>query len=190
MPPRIVLVTPPTAEPVTLAEAKLFLRVDVTDDDALITELIAAARKRNEEKQGRAYVTQTWDLFLDEWPEKDGPIEVPRPPLQSVTSVKYTKSGGSVVTLAATEYYVDTASEPGRVVLNVDKSWPSDELRSANGIEVRFVAGYGAASTVPEQIKDAVKELVAHWYEHRDLGQEIPRGIDLLLYEKHARKWA
>jgi hypothetical protein len=73
----------PAVEPLTLEEAKNHLRVDadIDEDDALINNLIAAARQDCEKFQNRAYITQTWELWLDAWPEKDY-IELPLPPLQ------------------------------------------------------------------------------------------------------------
>ena len=74
------LVTPPAAEPVSLSEAKEHSRITGTDEDDLITTFIEAAREYCEEYQNRAYITQTWDLSLDEFP--DSPYSLPKPPLQ------------------------------------------------------------------------------------------------------------
>ena len=82
------LKTPPAIEPVTLEELKDHLRVDSVDEDALLTGLLAAAREWCEGFQNRAYITQTLQLWLDEWPAGNA-IVLPRPPLQSVASVKY-----------------------------------------------------------------------------------------------------
>ena len=163
-------VTPPAAEPVSLAEAKAHLRVDTSDDDALITSLIVAARQWCEGYQNRAYVTQTWDLVLDDWPADPCPdrVRVPLPPLQSVASLKYTDADGVQATMPATDYLVDVASQPGRLVLAYGKVWPTVTLRPAAAIEVRFTAGYGLAVAVPETVKQAIKLLVGHLYEHRE----------------------
>src|SRR4051794_4197557 len=69
---RLVQITPPSVEPVTLAEAKLHCKVDFTDDDALITSLIAAARMVCETRLRQALVTQTWVLYLDSFPSAGG----------------------------------------------------------------------------------------------------------------------
>lgn len=161
------LVTAPGAEPVTLAEAKAHLRVDVVDDDATITGLIAAAREQGELVARRAFVTQTWELSLTCWPARSY-IELPRPPLVSVTSISYVDSAGVTQTMSPGDYVVDAASEPGRVWLGYNKSWPSAALRPGASISVRYVAGYGAAVAVPARYKQAVLLLIGHFYENRE----------------------
>lgn len=184
----LVLTQTPAIEPLTLADAKAHLRVDIVDDDALITSLITAARQWCEAFQGRAYVTQTWQLWLDSWPEGDE-ILIPRPPLQSVTSIKYYGADGAEYVMPATDYLVDTKSEPGRIVLGYGRTWPSVTLRPASTIVVEFVAGYGAASAVPEKVKQALLLLVGHWYAHREavltgsISKEIEFTIHALLWQ-------
>ena len=159
------LVTGPTEEPITLAEAKAHLRQTEADEDSLIDDLILQAREWTESATERVWVTQTWDVFLDEFP--DGDLGIPHPPLQSVTSVKYTDVDAVTATFDASNYYVDTVMEPGRIVLNSGASWPSVTLRPANGVEVRFVAGYGLAVAVPQRAKGLMHLLVEHWYVNR-----------------------
>jgi len=176
----LVTVTPPAAEPVSLAEAKLHLRVDIADDDTLISGLIVAARSYSERVLRRALITQTLELVLDGWPNGNT-IKLPMPPLQSAT-VKYTDDDAVEHTLPASEYIVDTASVPGRIVLKDDYSWPTDDLQESGAIRVRYVAGYGAAGTaVPYTILLAIKMLIGHLYENRE-GQGIPNAVDLLLW--------
>lgn len=136
-----MLAVPPMAEPVSLAEAKAYLRVDTADDDGLIATLIIAAREYCEGFQNRAYITQTWQLWLDSWPE-GSEIRIPRPPLQAVNSVKYYGADNTEYVLSPADYIVDNKSEPGRIVLAYGKSWPGITLRPANAICVEFVAGY------------------------------------------------
>jgi len=95
-------------------------------------------------------------------------IYIPRPRLQSVTSISYTDTVGVSAEVPAGDYIVDSASEPGRVVLRSSASWPVAELQAAAGVVVRFVAGYGAAGDVPQSIKQAALLLVGHWYENRE----------------------
>lgn len=161
-------------------------------EDDLLDALIAAAREHAETFTSRALLTQTWDIYLDDWPSGDY-IELPYPPLQSVTSVTYTDSDGTTNTFAATSYSVDTDSEPGRVVLDYGESWPSVTLATKNPIKVRFVAGYGnERSDVPQPIKQALLMLIAHWFENREAtvvssrltqaGSELPFAFNALLW--------
>lgn len=167
------LITPPAAEPVSVETAKLFLRVDDTSDDTLITSLIKAAREKGEELSRRAFITQTWDVTMDDWPQALE-MELLRPPLQSVTSVKYIDIDDVEHTVDSSTYYAVTKSEPGKLVF---KSLEGSSLRREGAVTVRFVAGYGnAASDVPERIKSAILSLVAYWYENRE-SQSVPNDI-------------
>ena len=161
------LVTPPTEEPVTLAEIKDHLHISSTAEDSLLTLYAQMAREAVEGECWRALMPQTWDLYLPGWPA-GGVIEIPRPPLQSVTSIKYTDDEGAVHTFAASNYRVDTASEPGRVVLAPDAAWPSDALDSSNPVVVRFVAGYADASAVPGMAKAAILLQIGEIYANRE----------------------
>lgn len=184
---RLKLVTAPASEPVSLAEAKAQLRVDGNDENDFITGLIEAARLYFEEAAWRAFITQTYRLNLDEWPEDDE-IELPRPPLQSVTSVVYLDEDGDSTTLPTANYIVDTDSEPGRIVLASNQNWPTVDLYPANPIQITFVAGYGDESTdVPATYRLGIKLLIGHWFENREDSIEaaiksIPLGVESLIW--------
>ena len=183
----LALYTAPAVEPLSVSDAAAHLRVDGTSDEQLIESLILAARRYCEGASGRSLVTQTWELQLDGWPCGDA-IRLPRPPLQSVTSVTTYDSTGAAAVFAAANYLVDTRSQPGRLVLGYGKSWPSTVLRPAAGVVVRYVAGYGLAAAVPETYKQAMQLLVGHWYEHREaapagaLSREIEFAVSALLH--------
>jgi uncharacterized phiE125 gp8 family phage protein len=160
------LITPPAIEPVSLADAKAHLRVDTGDDDALITRLIAAARETAERATGRAFMAQTWRLWLDCWPN-DWAIEIPRPPLIGVSSITVYDALGNATVVDAGSYLVDAASIPGRVVFR-NTVLPPVNLRGAQAIAVEFDAGYGAdADDVPAGICEGVLAWIAHLYESR-----------------------
>src|SRR5689334_6458680 len=110
------LVTPPAFEPVSLDEAKMHLKVDTTDDDELIASLITAARVRAEWHTGRAFVTQGWTLWLDDWPQTNC-VEMRLPPLRNLTEIWFYRADDMAVLLDASKYQVDAASEPARVML-------------------------------------------------------------------------
>jgi uncharacterized phiE125 gp8 family phage protein len=173
------LTTAPTAEPVTLDEAKAHLRVDTTDDDALITSLISAARARAEWHTSRAFVTQSWTLWLDAWP-CSGMVEIPLPPLQSVASVTAYAMDDSATVLDAATYQIDTASSPARLILKPNTSLPVN-LRRVNAVAVAFTAGYGEAADVPAPIGEAILKLVANFYVNRGDAEAVTPAEALAL---------
>ena len=164
----IYVVTGPAEEPVSVEEAKTHLRIDQGDEDVWLDTAVRAVRERVERVTGRTLVTQTLEVTGDGWPA--GPVLVlPRPPLVSVVSIKYTDAAGVEATLASDDYYVDTRSTPGRVVLKAGKSWPGTALREANGVGVRFVAGYGATrAAVPAEIRAGMLLALGELYENRE----------------------
>jgi len=178
----------PSEEPITLAEAKMHLAIDTSPatahpDDDLVESMIKAARRWCENFQNRAYITQTLDLYLDRFPSKSE-IRLPKPPLQSVTSLQYKDTAGTLQTFDSAYYIVDTVSEPGRIVLAYGQSWPStyDEIQA---VQIRFVCGYGLAAAVPEDIKHAILLKIADLYEHRGDGVADPNintAIESLLW--------
>lgn len=181
----------PVAEPVSLTEAKLHLRLAVdaagaaayTAEDALLTSIISAARMVAEVEQWRALVLQGFDLFLDAWPRGDE-IVLPAPPLRAVEFIRYTDSDGVVNTFADTEYEIDIDGEPGRVVLGYEKSWPDSTLSPKNPIHVRFWAGYAVpfTATAATDVLAAVNhpfvdgDKVRLWVS----GGELPGGLYFL----------
>lgn len=163
-----LLVTAPACEPITLAEAKLWLRYTASDQDDLIVGLIVAARRHVESHTGRRLITSTWDLKLDRFPWSLCPITLPYAPLSSVTSIKYLDVNGTEQTWASSNYIVDSASEPGRITPAFNACWPVTQCRM-NAVTVRYVAGYGARpDQVPAGITVAVRFLISHWFLNRE----------------------
>jgi uncharacterized phiE125 gp8 family phage protein len=171
------LVTPPSLEPVTLAEAKAHLKVDTSDDDALIGTLITAARARAEWHTGRALVTQSWILWRDCWSQI---VEIPLPPLQAVTAVTTYARDGTAGVLDAGGYTVDAASQPGRIDFGCTR--PAG-LRAINAVAIAFDAGYGdGEADVPAPVREAILRIVAELYADRgDGGEDIADGAQALL---------
>ncbi len=160
------LVTPATEAPVSLAEAKLHLKLDGTDDDALVEALIEAASAACRAHTGRELVEQTWRLALDEAPGEI--LTLPRPPLVAVTGIVAYDDADAPTTMALSGVFVDAASIPGRVILRRGARWPTLG-RVANGLEITFVAGYGPrASSVPAPLRQGILALIAERYEHRE----------------------
>ena len=175
--------TKPATGPVTLDEAKLHLRVTCTADDAYITTLIKVARLHAELFQNRSYITQTLELRMDCFPQFL--IELPRPPSISVTSIKYIDSNGDTQTLDASKYTTDFNSYVARIVPAFNETWPTTR-RVIDAVTIEYQAGYGAASDVPETIRQAILLLIGVWYENREpitesTVMEIPFTVSALL---------
>lgn len=161
----LVLITAPAAEPLDLDEAQEHLRVEEPADLSYILSLITAARQHVESWTGRALVTQTWELVLDEFPH--GVFELAKGRVQAVESVAYVDPGGAHQTLATSSYQVDLATESARLAPFGGGPWPATADR-LGAVHVRFVAGYGDASSVPQPIKQAMLLLIGHLFEHRE----------------------
>lgn len=163
-------ITDASIEPVSLQDVRSHLRITDDHDDADLSAMITTARQVAEQRLGRQLLTATWELSLEEWPADDV-IVLPRPPLASVTSVKYYDAAGVQQTLSSATYYVDTVTEPGRVALRDGQSWPSLESGRPAPITVRYVAGWTRDIDVPQSIRNWVKLHVGMQYEVRELAE-------------------
>ena len=174
------LITGPASEPVSLAEAKAFLRVEHGDDDDVIAALTASARIHVEAQTRRALITQTWRLVLDCWPAS-GRIEVRPAPLRSLSAARGFDADGNAEPLDLDAFVQDTAGStlafPSWAMVQPD--------RIAAGIELDVSVGYGgAAIDVPEPLRQAIRLLLAHWYEHRGItgdASTMPLSVPALL---------
>jgi uncharacterized phiE125 gp8 family phage protein len=160
-----VLVTGPAAEPVTLAEVKLHLRIDDNADDVLLGALITTARQHAENITRRSLVTQTWKLVLDHFPA--GVITLDHAPVNSVSSVLYLDSDGVEQTLNAASYKLDKITEPCRLVPAYGTTWPSTR-EEINAVSITYSCGYGAPEAVPESIKRWMLLRLGALYENRE----------------------
>ncbi|HZS63568.1 MAG TPA: head-tail connector protein [Xanthobacteraceae bacterium] len=158
-----ILLSGPAAEPLTLDEAKAYLRVEHSDDDLTIAALIAGSRIHVERQTRRALITQSWRIVRDGWPA-DGRISLSPSPLQDIVAARVYELDGSTRDIGLQAFVIDKGAaaiafapwalpQPGRI---------------AAGIEIDIRVGYGdAAADVPEPLRQAIRLLVAHWYENR-----------------------
>jgi uncharacterized phiE125 gp8 family phage protein len=159
------LITAPTALPVSLVEAKAHLRVDVPDDDALISAMVGAAAQMAEQLTGRALMPQAWLLSLDLFPRA---FELTRVPAASITSLVYADPTGTDQTLAPVNYTLNNSDDFGVAVVvpAYGKAWPAARCQP-NAVRLSYVAGYADAASVPESIKSWIKLQVGAMYENR-----------------------
>jgi uncharacterized phiE125 gp8 family phage protein len=177
----LLVVTPPATEPVGLAEAKDWCRVDTSDGDATIASMIMAARQHLGDADGYSgivFISQTIEWTLDAFPPTLTPF--PRWPVSSVTSVTYPDENNVDQIVASTVYAIDSSSKPARLALQSGQSWPAPYPKPG-AVRIRFVAGFGATpEAVPEPLRVAIKALVAHWYEYREpMIEAVPYTIPM-----------
>ena len=192
-------VSGPSAEVLTTTDAKKHLHVEHSDEDAYIGGLCKAARELLEVNCNRSFTRQTWDYFQDEFPDGRQPIYLPRGPVISVTSVKYTTlTSTTAQTLSATTYITDRKTEPARIALRDGETWPTNLLQDVNGVQVRFVAGLATstgstATGVPAAANLAAKLLVGQWYTDRESSMAVnpntQRAVDVLVKSLDARRY-
>ena len=186
----LTLVTAPTVYPLDISEVAEHLRMSETESVARLFDLnrlITDATGFVEDYTWRALITQTWDYFLDAWPSERY-IVVPKPLLQSVTGVYYTEDDEAEVEF--TDVAVDSDSQPGRVILEHDYTWPSVTLTPANPIRIRFVAGYGdEGSDVPPRIKQAMLLHIAQNYTGEPHKVNYIDPIESILRNYRIKNW-
>lgn len=170
--------TGPTETPISLTDVKAQLRISNTASDTLLAQYIAAATGALDGRYGylgRALVTQTWKMYLCDWYEMDEDcIELPFPPLQSVSSVKYYDHDNVQQTLSTSLYVVKASEFVGEIERAYGATWPTHYPR-ADAIEVTFVCGFGAASDVPAPIKQALLLAVGDMWANR--GDDAGNGM-------------
>lgn len=187
--------TAPVPEPVTLADAKLHLRIDSTDDDTLITALIKAARENVEASCERALMPQSWTERLDSFPQRGycGPVVRPFDDriylrggvVSAVTSVKYIDVDGVEQTLDPLAYVANLTAEPATIAPVYGTSWPA--TRDEHGsVSVLYAVGYTDADAVPASLKAAILLIVGDLYANRTKQQDVElfdnRAVSRLLF--------
>lgn len=152
----------PADEPLTLSGVKGQLVIQHDEDNALLSDLIKLARVQAEEDTRRALITQTLRLTLECFTDE---IQLPRPPLQSVSSINYIDEDKNPQLLDAAEYVVDTTGVIGRI--RPVTAWPSI-TEGFGAVIIEYVAGYGdSAADIPMPILHGMLINITDWYEHR-----------------------
>lgn len=168
-----MLLSAPALEPLTVAEAKSYLRVETGDDDAVIASLIAAARSHVEAITRRALIAQTWRTVLDAWPP-DGRLRLRSGPLRALIAARVFDADGNEASIDPATFVLDKAAD-----VIAAPAWALPQPgRAVAGIEFDIQLGYGAAAAdVPDALRHAIRVLTAHWYDNRGqvaIGQSVP----------------
>lgn len=158
-----ILLTPPDVEPISLTQAKNWLRIDHSDEDELVAALIASARLIVESASGRMLISQTWRIVMDEWPAGD--IIVPLAPVSEVLALRMVSPTGASGLIAPSSYVAVVAGGHARIRF---LTAPPAPQKSIGGIEIDVELGFSSSPQgVPETLKTAMRLLIARWYEQR-----------------------
>jgi uncharacterized phiE125 gp8 family phage protein len=166
---------------IPLAELRLHLKQDTTNDDDLITDWLAGAVAVCEHATGRSFGEQTLEFAIDEFPSTVA-IALPRGTVMSITSVKYIDTSSVEQTIDSGSYMLDDYSTPAFLIPAYGTDWP-DTLETVNAVKVRYVAG---SATIPAAVKNAIKLMVGHWDQNREAAankdiRAIAFGVESLL---------
>jgi uncharacterized phiE125 gp8 family phage protein len=181
-----MLMSGPAVEPVSVAQAKAWLRVDGGAEDELLASLILSARLALEAHTRRRFVTQNWRVTLDAWPQTTAgalpPVAIPLAPFQRITGVRVYDAANIARQISADVYLAPPAMDHARVIFLAAPPTPG---RSFDGIEIDIAAGYGdQASDTPEPLRCALLMLAAYWHENRGdapaTGADIPADVRAL----------
>ena len=162
-----IIITPPTEHPLSVADAKLQLRIDPedTDQDAHIGKLCASAHRKIEHELGYPILQQTRQTHLSGFPV--GPIWLGGGAGLDVDALHYVDGTGTLRLILPTDYVVDAISRPATVAPAPTKTWPSTQRR-AGAVQIDWTAGWENPAAVPEDLVHAMKLLVGHWDQNRE----------------------
>jgi len=184
----VSVTTDPIEEPIGLAEAKSYCQIaqSITAHDQDLVRSIRAARQFIEATTHRSIITQTRELTIDRFPHGRNYILLPFTPLKSITSIFYIDTEGVSTEWASDKFDVSTSRQPGEVRRAWDENWPT--VRPVvDAVTITYVAGYGATSDVPHNLRAAMLLLIEHWFVNRSavvtgtIATTIPLAVDALL---------
>lgn len=170
--PYLNIITPPEVEPLTLAEAKLSLRVDGSGDDSFIVNLIKAARVMAEEYLKRSLITQSWQLQYDQY--APSVVVLPRGPVQKIDHVKIIARDWSEQIVDSLTYFLNAGKE--QLVF--------DAAPVGHIVQIQYDTGYGDSSAIPQSIKQGMLAHIVSMYENRMENKGIPEAA-MALYDQH-----
>lgn len=184
----LVVVTPPSAEPVSPAELHdhLSLNVALPAVEDILGRCIATARRMFEfHAGGRTVVSTTYDQFAPGWPRACRPLRLEAGGVSGVVSVAYHDGADQTQTLDDSLYGVDVSGVPALVWLKDGSAWPVLSPFRPRPVAVRFTAGWDAEA-VPDDVKTGILLLAAHYYRYRgDESADVPDGFVRLANKYH-----
>lgn len=176
------VVTETGNEPISLSELKLHLRIDSSEEDALLDVILKAARQKAESYTGRKFVTSTFQMTLSEFPEE---VELHPSPVISIDSVSYKNGNNISQTLSSGVYSLDNTIDPSQFYLEYNQSFPST-LSVRDAVTINYTCGYADDDSIPAPVKAAILLIAGHLYENRQIVStmqtyEVPMTASYLL---------
>lgn len=164
----------PALEPVSLPEIKTHLRIDGSAEDTMLGGLIVAAREWAENYTRRSFIGQNWQLTLNADEFGASTLSLPRAPVLALQSFSVADGQGGQTAVPLSTFVLLPSTDGAQLALAANAAYPAPFTSLASYV-VNYRAGYGeAAADVPETIKLAIKQLVAHWFEHRGEAALVP----------------
>jgi uncharacterized phiE125 gp8 family phage protein len=182
-----VRIAGPAMLPVSLAEAKLHLRVDGDDEDMLVESLLDAAVQYLDGWSGilgRCLITQQWAVSMGAWPIC--PLRLPFPGIRAVT-VAYADPAGADQSVDAALFQTYDDARGTIISFRSGFDAPSLQDERADAATISFTAGYGdGPADIPAPLRAAILLLVGHWYQNRELAAdanigELPFAVSALI---------
>jgi uncharacterized phiE125 gp8 family phage protein len=174
--PSLVVYAAPATQPLSLDDAKAWLRVDVDDENGVVDGLIQAATSIVEDDTARRLIEQTIDLTVDSFPCGTEPLELYVAPVSAVSSVTYYDETDTSAAFSSANWFLDSAGQPARLCLKQGCAWPTTRRRVAGVI--RMVVGWSTAESMPPFLVHAVKMRLQCLFEKRDLTTDEQRFYD------------
>lgn len=167
----LVVTSPPSVEPVDLAEASLFIRYDQSLQNSVITALITAARLDVEAWTNRTMIDTGYDFFINDLFDE---IFIPTSTIIAVSAITYQDLEDATQTLSSTLFKVDNKSVSNKVFRDPLETYP-EVLVQPLAVKISFTAGFANVAAVPENLKTVIKMRVAELFEHREANTTAAR---------------
>ena len=153
---QLLEIVPPSQPPLSLDEAKAFLRILDSEDDVLISSIIDAVTDHTQKILNRQLGVATYELYAP-----DLVVKLPNNPIKEITSIEYLDASGSYVALEPTSYYLYEHNGIGCINYSI----VPDLVEHKKAVKITFVCGY---DTVPEPIKHYMKIMISTLFENRE----------------------
>jgi uncharacterized phiE125 gp8 family phage protein len=185
---RLVLINPASERLLTLEQAKSHCKCQHDAENELFLDWIKSAEAYCQKYADRVLLTSTWRWISSQFPCTGKAIDLKIAPVQSISSVSYTNTAGTLVSLPAQDYQLEPDEFAPMLWEGVDASWPATQQGNVSAVTVELVAGFSSRDLVPLQFKQAMYLIIGDWYVHRDMTrihQEANHLLDQVAIERY-----